>query len=165
MRVPRRAVAPAGPTPIAGRLVLGVAGGVLGAAVLSGCSSAVEVTAPPQARSAACAAAADRWPATVSGKGRVDTTADTDAVAAWGDPPVIARCGLSALGPTTEQCLDVDGVDWVVRQASDGAVFTTFGRDPAIEVLVPRAYAPEPLLLPAFGPAVTALPSNGRTCD
>lgn len=156
---------PAGATLTAGRLVLGVAGGVLCAAALSGCSSAVEVTAPPHASSSACAAAADRWPATVSGKGRVDTTADTGAVRAWGDPPVIARCGLSALGPTTEQCLDVDGVDWVVRQASDGAVFTTFGRDPAIEVLVPRAYAPEPLLLPAFGPAARALPSNGRTCD
>ena len=96
---------------------------------------------------------------------RVETTADTEAVVAWGDPPVIARCGLGALGPTTEQCLDVDGVDWVVREASDGAVFTTFGRDPAIEVLVPDAYAPEPLLLPAFGDAARALPGNGRTCD
>jgi hypothetical protein len=123
------------------------------------------VTSPPQAGSPACAAAADRWPATVSGRQRVETTAATDAVAAWGDPPVIARCGLSALGPTTEQCLDVDGVDWVVREASDGAVFTTFGREPAIEVLVPDAYAPEPLLLPAFGEAARALPENGRTCD
>ena len=94
----------------------------------------------------------------------METTADSDAVTAWGDPPVIARCGLGALGPTTEQCLDVDGVDWVVRKASDGAVFTTFGRDPAIEVLVPNAYAPEPLLLPAFGAAAKALPANGHTC-
>jgi hypothetical protein len=42
--------------------------------------------------------------------------------------------------------------------------FTTFGREPAIEVLVPHAYKPEPLLLPAFGPAAKALPTNGRTC-
>ena len=136
----------------------------LGVALLSACSSGVEVTAPPQAGSPACAAASAHWPKAVSGKERVETTADTDAVAAWGDPPVIARCGLSALGPTTEQCLDVDGVDWVVRKASDGAVFTTFGRDPAIEVLVPNAYAPEPLLLPAFGAAAKALPANGHTC-
>jgi hypothetical protein len=100
----------------------------------------------------------------VSGRDRVETTADSDAVAAWGDPPVVARCGLGALAPTTEQCLDVDGVDWVFRTASDGAVFTTFGRDPAIEVLVPEAYAPEPLLLPAFGAAAKALPANGRSC-
>jgi hypothetical protein len=142
-----------------------VAGGLLCAWALAGCSSAVEVTAPPQAGTAACTAAASHWPATISGRERVETTAGTDAVAAWGDPPVIARCGVSALGPTTEQCLDVDGIDWVVREASDGAVLTTFGRDPAIEVLVPDAYAPEPLLLPAFAEAARALPSNGRTCD
>jgi len=52
-----------------------------------------------------------------------------------------------------------------VRKLSDGAAFTTFGRDPAIEVLVPQAYSPEPLLLPAFGDAARALPANGRTCN
>lgn len=143
-----------------GTLALGVAGGLL-----SGCSSAVEASPPPQAGSAACTAAASGWPESVSGKGRVETTADSPAVAAWGDPPVIARCGLAALAPTTQECLAVDGVDWVVRELSDGAAFTTFGRDPAIEVLVPDAYAPEPLLLPAFGEAARALPENGRTCD
>ena len=122
---------------------------------------------PPQAGTAACTAAASRWPETVSGKGRVETTADSPAVAAWGDPPVIARCGLAALAPTTQECLAVDGVDWVVRELSDGAAFTTFGRDPAIEVLVPDAYAPEPLLLPAFGEAAghsprTAAPATDR---
>ena len=36
-----------------------------------------------------------------------------------------------------------------LRTLSDGASATTYGRDPAIEVLIPKAYAPEPLLLPA----------------
>ena len=53
----------------------------------------------------------------------------------------------------------------MVERLSDGARFTTFGTDPAIEVLVPKAYAPEPLLLPAFGPAAKALPQNGRHCS
>ena len=143
-----------------GTLALGVAGGLL-----SGCSSAVVASPPPQAGSAACTAAASGGPVSVWGMGGVETTADSPAVAAWGDPPVIARCGLAALAPTTQECLAVDGVDWVVRELSDGAAFTTFGRDPAIEVLVPDAYAPEPLLLPAFGEAARALPENGRTCD
>ena len=42
-----------------------------------------------------------------------DTDPAGTAVHAWGDPAVIARCGLPALGPTTEQCISVDGVDWV----------------------------------------------------
>ena len=52
----------------------------------------------------------------------------------------------------------------MVSPLSDGTKFTTFGTDPAIEVLVPKAYAPEPLLLPAFVPAAKALPTNGRHC-
>lgn len=142
-----------------GILALAVAGGLL-----VGCSSAVEATAPPQAGSAACSAASGDWPDSVSGEGRRETSADSTAVVAWGDPAIIARCGIGALGPTTDECLRVDGVDWVVRELSDGAQFTTFGRDPAIEVLVPRDYAPEPLLLPVFGPAAKKLPSNGRAC-
>jgi hypothetical protein len=139
-----------------------VAGGVL-----SGCGSGVEVT--PPAHQAACEAATAQWPKTVAGKDSraVDVsgqgTRESDA-AAWGDPAIIATCGWPAAAPTTQECLDVDGVYWVVEQLSDGVRFTTFGRDPAIEVLVPHAYAPEPLLLPAFGPAVKALPENGRAC-
>ena len=78
---------------------------------------------------------------------------------------MIATCGWPALGPTDQECLDVDGVYWVVESLSDGVRFTTFGRDPAIEVLVPDAYKPEPLLLPAFGAAAKALPTNDRECD
>ena len=117
-----------------------------------------------------CEAATNHWPAkvgeqeqrpvSVEGPGRSE-----DDARAWGDPAVIATCGWPALGPTTDECLDVDGVFWVVEELSDGAKFTTYGRDPAIVVLVPAAYAPEPLLLPAFGPAAKALPENGRRCS
>jgi len=43
--------------------------------------------------------------------------------------------------------------------------FTTYGRSPAIEILVPNAYKPEPLLLPAFGEAVSAIPAGERHCQ
>ena len=43
--------------------------------------------------------------------------------------------------------------------------FVTYGRDPAIEVLVPKAYAPEGSLLPAFAHAALALPTTGRKCS
>jgi hypothetical protein len=143
-----------------GLLVLGVAGGLV-----SGCSDAVQVT--PPAHQQACEAATARWPKTVSGKAsravEVSGGRASDA-AAWGDPAVIATCGWPALAPTTAECVEVDGVGWVVEQLSDGVRFTTFGTSPAMEVLVPHAYAPEPLLLPAFTAAARALPTNGRTC-
>lgn len=128
--------------------------------MLAGCSSSVQVAVPPTA--SACHA--PEWPSTVGGRGRVGTSPSSAQVAAWGDPAVIARCGVAALGPTTDPCIDVNGVDWVAVQLSDGARFTTFGTTPAVEVLIPDAYRPEPLLLPAFTQVARALPHNGLSC-
>jgi hypothetical protein len=112
----------------------------------------------------ACAAVAPHWPAEVSGMAKRETSPSSPALAAWGDPAVIARCGVAALAPTSQECIEVDGVGWVASDLSDGTRFTTFGTDPAIEVLVPRDYEPTPLLLPAFTPAARALPANGLKC-
>jgi hypothetical protein len=42
---------------------------------------------------------------------------------------------------------------------------TTYGRDPALEVLAPNAYGPVPLLLPAFDELARSLPATGRRCS
>jgi hypothetical protein len=139
-------------------------GAVLLVGILSGCSS-VDVTDPADAGSAACRAAAAHWPKTVGGQTLRPTSSSSTAVRAWGDPPVIARCGLPPIGPTTDTCLDVSGVDWVAHQLTDGVRFTTYGRTPAIEILVPGAYKPEPLLLPAFGEAASAIPQGEHRCQ
>ena len=131
--------------------------------MLSACNRAPEVALAAQAASPVCARAA--WPADVSGHQRVATQPDDGSVAAWGDPAIIARCGLEPLGPTTEDCVTVDGVDWVVRPLTDGSAATTYGRDPAIEVLAPGRYGAVPLLLPAFTAVAKTLPQNGRRCS
>jgi hypothetical protein len=132
---------------------------------LLGCSSTTEVAVPDGAGSAACRAAATHWPKTVGGHSLRATSSSSAAVRAWGEPAIIARCGLALVGPTTDPCLDVSGIDWVAHQLTNGVRFTTYGRSPAIEVLVPGAYKPEPLLLPAFGAAAAALPQTGRHCE
>lgn len=131
-------------------------------AVVSGCSSAPELTLAPQAGASVCQGA--RWPASVSGHDRVTTSPDSPAVAAWGDPAILARCGLAPLAPTTDDCVTVNGVDWVVRTLTDGGAAVTYGRNPAIEVLAPAAYGPVPLLLPVFGEVAKTLPTDGRRC-
>ena len=147
----------------AGLLLLGVAGGVLYAVRHHG----VEVAAPPHR--ADCAVAMPLMPSTVGGQAASDAfvaeRGDARDIRVWGDPAIIATCGWPPLGPTPDQCLAVEGVDWVAEPLSDGVRFTTFGRDPAIEVLVPHTYDPAPLLLPAFGPAAKSLPATGRTCS
>ena len=131
---------------------------------LAGCSP-TEVADPPAADSAACRSAAAHWPKTVGGQSLQPTSSSSDAVRAWGDPAIIARCGVAPIGPTTDPCLAVSGIDWVAHQLTDGVRFTTYGRTPAIEVLVPSAYKPEPLLLPAFGVAASAIPQGPRHCQ
>jgi len=131
---------------------------------LTGCSS-VDVVDPADSGSAACRAAAARWPETVGGQSRHATSSSSVAVRAWGDPAIIARCGVAPVGPTTDQCLEVSGVDWVAHRLTDGVRFTTYGRSPAIEILVPSDYEPEPLLLPAFSTAASAIPQGARHCQ
>jgi hypothetical protein len=131
--------------------------------VLSACTRAPEVALAPQASAPVCSSAA--WPGDVSGHPRVATQPDDGSVAAWGDPAIIARCGLDPLAPTTQDCVTVDGVDWVVRKLTDGSAATTYGRDPAIEVLAPGSYGAVPLLLPAFTAVARSLPTNGRHCS
>jgi len=94
-----------------------------------------------------------------------ETAVDSVTVAAWGDPAIIARCGAVPPGPTEDACLDINGVDWIMRELADGVEFTTYGRSPAIEVLVPDAYPSPPLLLPAFGPAAETVEQGPDRCS
>jgi hypothetical protein len=124
----------------------------------------VEASAPPGAGDPVCARLAARLPATLHGQQRRATTSPSPAVAAWGDPAIVWRCGVTPPGPTENECTQVDGVDWVRVPLSDGSSFTTYGREPAVQLLVPRAYAPEPLLLPALSRVVAAVPQGERRC-
>ena len=101
----------------------------------------------------------------VGGQGRTATSPMAPWAAAWGDPAIIARCGLPALEPTTLECVEVDGIDWIIRDFPDGMGLITYGTDPALEVLVPDVYGPGPLLLPAFTAIAASLPSTDLHCD
>jgi len=112
-----------------------------------------------------CRAVGARWPAQVGSAQWRETAVDSVTVAAWGDPAIIARCGAVPPGPTEDACLDINGVDWIMRELADGVEFTTYGRSPAIEVLVPDAYPSPPLLLPAFGPAAETVEQGPDRCS
>ncbi|MGL5858394.1 MAG: DUF3515 family protein [Angustibacter sp.] len=128
-------------------------------------SRPVTVALPVSASDPACARMAGRLPSRVRDADRVPTSVKSVSVAAWGRPPVIWRCGVPAPGRTTEQCLTVDGVDWIRTPLDDGSSFTTYGRTPAVQVLVPRGTEPEPLLLPDFTAAASLTPQGTRRCS
>ncbi|TWP35754.1 DUF3515 family protein [Leekyejoonella antrihumi] len=130
-------------------------------AACGGSPSRVKVTTAKYAGLPACARAAAHWPSTVSNQTSRKTSVKSPTVKAWGDPPIIARCGVTAPGPNPN-CITVNGVDWVVNPLSDGNEMVTFGRSPAIEVLAPKKYSAE--LLPAFTAAAKAIPQGPHHC-
>ena len=134
---------------------------------LVGCGDdAVRAVPFDAADSEPCQQVARLWPATIGPYEARVTAVQSEGVAAWGDPPIVARCGKAPPGPTTDPCIDVNGVDWVATPLDDGGtMFTTFGRDPALEVLVPAAYDSHPLLLPPFGAAAEAVPQTLGECS
>ena len=49
---------------------------------------------------------------------------------------MILRCGVNVPGPTTDRCVSVNGVDWVIKEGNPVWTLTTFGREPATEILM-----------------------------
>lgn len=136
--------------------------------VLAGCGqAAVEVTPAPGSGDPLCRNAAGAWPETVGGENRREVSTRNDGhvetEAAWGDPAIIARCGVPSPGPNPN-CLDANGIDWVLtRSLSDGKEFVTFGRTPAIQVLIPNDHLPE--VLGAFAEAAAKIPQGKGRCS
>lgn len=95
----------------------------------------------------------------------------SQATTAYGtEDPIVVRCGVEPPGPTTDPCVAVDAAtgtqDWLVVQEGDQWRATSFGRSPAVEVLIPTVRADQAvpdLLAEVSGPAALA-PSNGLAC-
>lgn len=111
-----------------------------------------------------CARADAQWPPTVANQTVRSVTTRSATVRAWGVPAIVARCGVSSPGPSVN-CIQVSGIDWVMSSLTDGKEFVTYGRVPALEVLVPVQYSPEPLILGAFTTAARQIPQGPHRCS
>ncbi len=116
----------------------------------------------PNPSVAVCAKLAAALPAKVDDlhRRRTDPTATT--LAAWGDPPVVLRCGVGQpAGLTaTSQLSGVNEVDWYVDEQPTQRVWTTFARAANVEVTIPDSHSP------AVGPVVdlaNAIKANDPT--
>ncbi|WP_237768177.1 DUF3515 family protein [Serinicoccus sp. CNJ-927] len=145
----------------------GLLAAALGLVSLTACGEGAVRAVPFDASdSAVCLEVAARWPGTIGPYEARVTAVQSEGVAAWGEPPIVARCGKAPPGPTTDPCIDVGGVDWVATVLDDGGtMFTTYGRDPAIEVLVPESYDSHPLLLPPLDDAARVVPQTLGECS
>jgi hypothetical protein len=110
----------------------------------------------------ACGPLSTALPDQVAGAARRPTTPDSPQVAAWGDPAIVLRCGVSrpASYDPTSQVVFVDGISWYAESRGDAMTFTAMNRAVFIDVTVPAAYAPEGNALVDLGGAISAVPSR-----
>ncbi len=134
-----------------------------GAAVLTGCSAAVSLEPADDANNADCAYLSVALPETVAEQPKRDT--DAQATGAWGSPAsILLRCGVKVPGPTTMECTTVNGVDWIIDDSeAPNYRFTTYGRDPAIEVIVDSEVVHGSTALVDLEPAVASMPTEPFT--
>ncbi|WP_116948184.1 DUF3515 domain-containing protein [Jiangella endophytica] len=134
-------------------------GAILLATGLAGCGyGAVDVTPhePEPGSAGVCAALQDALPDTVDDAVRRDVDPSSEYVAAWGQPPIVLRCGVAmpASYRPDAQLYDVDGVGWLADEGEGGTFFTAVDREVLVEVAVPDDYAPEANVLADLATAI-----------
>ncbi|MFI2101832.1 DUF3515 family protein [Isoptericola sp. NPDC019693] len=132
--MPRRALMP---SPAARAVALGAL-----VVPLAACATTIGATPAEDAANPDCAPVMLALPDVLAGDLDKAST-NAQATAAWGEPgaAVTLRCGVTPPGPSPD-CQRVESaagaVDWIVEAGEDGTWrFTTYGREPAVEVVVP----------------------------
>ncbi len=159
---------PVVPAPRLGRIrsLVTAISAVAGVLVLAGCSQAVPLDPAPMATDPECAAVVVRLPDVIA----QDTDAEqpkretnAQGTGAWGSPAsVVLRCGANPPGPTTQRCVSVDGVDWIIDESdAPRYLFTTYGRTPAVEVLVDNDVVSGTTAITDLSAAVSVIPADG----
>jgi hypothetical protein len=151
---------------------IGVAAAVAASLLLAGCAPTVALhPAPPHANDPHCADVMVRLPdGLASGSGSTLDRRETDAqsTAAWGDPTsVILSCGVAVPGATTLPCFYYNSSVYWLRDKDDAQKvwrFTTFGRNPALQLTVSTSLSPGPVL-DQLNNDVDLLPKDGHVCS
>ena len=144
------------------RTSFALAGAAAFVAALAACSPVVDVAPAKDAANAACAPMMVALPDAI-GEAKLRKT-NSQGTAAWGDPSlVILRCGVNIPGPTTDRCVSVNGVDWVIKEGDPVWTLTTFGREPATEILMDPDKISSATVLADLAAAAAKVPA-ARNC-
>jgi hypothetical protein len=139
--------------PVTVLLVLAVNRGVLSRPQPSGPPAPlgpVDVPPPPRSSQAdrSCPAVISNLPVTLAGQHARPAHSTSPYVAAWGQPPLVLRCGVprpAGLVPTSALTV-INGVVWFTAQRPDAVVWTAVGRPVYVELTVPTAYSSAPVV-------------------
>lgn len=114
---------------------------------LTGCAPTITVDAGPYATEPVCAEVVLSLPKVVLDQPKAKST--SQATAAWGQPgaAITFTCGVEPPIPTTEDCQSIttnvfgnpEVFDWITTENEKGWTFTSYGREPAMQVQVPAS--------------------------
>jgi hypothetical protein len=123
------------------------------------------MTAAPDANNPECANVIVRLPDTVAELPKRETHAHSTG--AWGTPAsILLTCGVDVPGPTTLPCVSVNDVDWIEDDSQAPLYrYTTYGRTPAVEVVIDSDAVSGTTTLVDLGAAVSVLPSTSKCTD
>ena len=121
------------------------------------------MTPAKDANNPACAQVIVGLPDTLAGMAKRTTNAQ--ATGAWGDPVAVQLvCGETPSGPTTERCVDVSGVDWIIDDSQAPLYrLEAYGRTPGLVVYVDNTKASGTEVVTALKSLVELLPQT-RKC-
>ncbi len=131
---------------------------------LAACATPVALEPAEDATNPDCANIVLRLPDAL-GEQKIRET-NAQGTGAWGDPAtILLRCGVEVPGPTTQQCVEVGGIDWIVDDSNKPIFrFVTYGRTPATEVIVDYDKASASALIDLVG-ALSSVPATNRCLD
>ncbi len=128
--------------------------------LLTGCAATVNIEAADGANDPLCAEVSVRYPDRI---GQLDQRwTNAQATTAYGDPAaVLVRCGLEPVFASTLPCVSASNVDWLVDDSdAPNFRFVSFGRSPAVEVIVDSERASGISALDSLAQAVSKLPAS-----
>ncbi len=144
----------------------------------AGCASDVDVTptSPLGVAADQCNVLVDHLPDQVAGQTSRTVQPAGALAGAWGDPPIVLRCG-GTQPPSLRRdsaCFVVNDVGWFAEEDGkpvtgtepvDGeVVFTTIGRSVYVEVTVPPDYQPPADALIDLAAVISAATQDVRPC-
>jgi hypothetical protein len=142
-------------------------GAILGASIfaLAGCAGIVPMQPAVDANNPACAPVIVRLPESVAEQKKRETNAQ--ATGAWGEPAtILLHCGVEIPGPSTLPCVEVNGIDWIEDDSQKPTYrYTTFGRTPAIEVVLDSEKVSGTTTLVDLAGAVEKIPATNKCTD
>ncbi|HLU63390.1 MAG TPA: DUF3515 family protein [Protaetiibacter sp.] len=146
------------------RSVVAAAAAAALATTLAGCGSIVTLTPAADANDPGCAEVIVRLPDRVGDLPRRETNAQSTG--AWGDPPaVLLYCGVEVPSASTQRCIQVDGIFWLVDASNEPTyVLRSFGREPAIDIVVDTEVTGATPVLMSLSRVVSRTSANGHEC-